>query len=295
MKNKIGIAVIAMITVTIFASSCKKVEEPAETEMNIITTTTVTEETTETTVETEPPRQPLVMLDRFTETVAKYPDVAGHITIPNTNVDYDFVQTADNDFYMYRDMDGNDDIHGTIFLDFRCNLNDYNDLQSSNIILHGHNMADLSMFGTLKKYKIKHNDTSGFDFYCKNPTFTFSNLYEEYTYKIFSVFVIEVKPYQTRDGVIFDYHNYVNFVGDFSFDKWIENINLRNEIITDIDVNEDDHFITLNTCSNEFSQSRFVIIARRVRDGESPEVDTSKARLNPDAKEPDWNYIYNAG
>lgn len=295
MKDKRKFVIIAILAFTIIAASCKKVEEPLETEINVITNTTTTETTTETSAETEPTSQPPVMLDRFTETVKKYPDVAGHITVPNTNVDYDFVQTVDNDFYMYRDIDGNDDIHGTIFLDYRCNLNDYNKSQSNNIILHGHNMADLSMFGSLKNYKIKHSNTAGFDFYCENPTFTFSNLYEEYTYKIFSIFVIEVEPYQTRDGIIFDYHNYIKFVGDYSFDKWIENINARNEIITDVDVNEDDHFLTLNTCSNEFTQSRFVIIARRVRDGESPEVDVSKAKLNPDAQEPDWNYIYGIG
>jgi hypothetical protein len=36
-----------------------------------------------------------------------------------------------------------------------------------------------------------------------------------------------------------------------------------------------------------------VVIGRRVRDGESPEVDTEKAAINPDAIEPDWDFIYN--
>ena len=50
--------------------------------------------------------------------------------------------------------------------------------------------------------------------------------------------------------------------------------------------------MTLYTCSNEFDNSRFVVIGRKVRDGESPEVDTSLAKLNPDVKEPDLNFIY---
>ncbi|MBQ3161507.1 MAG: class B sortase [Oscillospiraceae bacterium] len=292
-KMLLGLAALSTI---ISVTGCKKVDEPpAETTLPVITQMTTAAETTAVTTEStaaETVREPLVPLERFAETLEKYPEVAGHITVPGTNVDYDFVQTTDNEFYMYRDMDGNDDKRGTIFLDFRCKFNDYSDMQSDNIILHGHNMADLSMFGSLKNYKIKHSDTSNFSFYLDHPTFTVSNLYEEYTYKIIAVFVIEVEEWQTRDGVIFDYHNYVNFTKKRSFNDWIENVNKRSQIITGVDVNKDDKFITLNTCSNEFNNSRFVTIARRVRDGESAEVDTSKAMLNEDALEPDWSYIY---
>lgn len=49
-----------------------------------------------------------------------------------------------------------------------------------------------------------------------------------------------------------------------------------------------ENYADIHTLQN----SRFVTIARRVRDGESAEVDTSKAILNEDALEPDWSYIY---
>ena len=66
----------------------------------------------------------------------------------------------------------------------------------------------------------------------------------------------------------------------------------RSQIITDVDIKYGDEFITLSTCSNEFEPSRFVIMARKVREGEDPSVDVSKAYLNPNAKEPDWDVIY---
>ena len=142
-------------------------------------------------------------------------------------------------------------------------------------------------------YKITKQNTSNFSFYKEHPTFKFSTLYEEYEYKIIAMFVIEVNPEQTRDGQIFDYHNYIYFDDNvWKYDTFIENVMARTAVDTGVDVNENDKFVTLSTCSNEFEPSRFVVIGRRVRDGEDPTVDTSAAVLNEDAVEPDWSYIY---
>ncbi len=254
-------------------------------------TTTAPTETEPTVTETEPP-PPLVMLDSMKELAAQNPDTAGWLTVAGTNIDNVVVQTDNNDYYIDKDFNGNYNIAGQIFADYRCTVNDYDFNQTDNIIIYGHNQADMTMFGTLKKYKIKKDNTKNFDFYLQNPTFKFSNLYEEYTYKIIAMFVIEVEPYQTRDGVIFDYHNYINFGENKTFEKFRDNILARTAVNTGVDFNEEDKFMTLSTCSNEFEPSRFVVIGRRVRDGESPEVDTSKAEINEDMLEPDYSYIY---
>jgi len=255
------------------------------------TTATTPPETEQTTTETEPP--PLVMLDSMKSFTEQNPDTAGWLTVNNTYIDNVVVQTDNNDYYMNKDFYGNYNIAGQLFIDFRCIANDYDFNQSDNIIIYGHNQADLTMFGSLKQYKIKKDYTKNFDFYCQNPTFKFSNLYEEYTYKIIAMFVIEVEPYQTRDGVIFDYHNYIQFGSkERTFEEFKENILARTAVNTGVDFDENDKYMTLSTCSNEFEPSRFVVIGRRVRDGESPEVDTSKAEINTDMLEPDYNYIY---
>lgn len=260
------------------------------TEMSVISQTTVPPETETTVTETEPP--PLVVLENMEQLVEMNPDVAGWLTVANTNIDNVVLQTTDNDYYMDKDFNGNRNIAGQIFVDYRCNINDYNNKQSNNIVIYGHNQADGTMFGTLKKYKIKKQSTGNFSFYQQNPTFKFSNLYEEYTYKIIAIFVIEVEPRHTRDGVIFDYHNYIKFAGERNFDKFKENILKRTAVNTGVDFDENDKFMTLSTCSNEFEPSRLVVIGRRVRDGESPEVDTSKAEINEDMLEPDYAFIY---
>ncbi|MCM1329913.1 MAG: class B sortase [Ruminococcus sp.] len=262
------------------------------TEVSVIShTTTTAPETEETVTETEPP--PLVVLENMESLVEQNPNVAGWLTVANTNIDNVVLQTTDNNYYMDKDFYGNYNIAGQVFVDYRCNINDYNDRQSDNVVVYGHNQADGTMFGTLKKYKIKKQSTGNFSFYQQNPTFKFSNLYEEYTYKIIAIFVIEVLPEQTRDGVVFDYHNYVKFGGERNFDKFKENILARTAVNTGVDFDGNDKFMTLSTCSNEFTESRLVVIGRRVRDGESPEVDTSKAEINEDMLEPDYEYIYN--
>lgn len=257
-------------------------------------TTTVPVTETEATTSTTPEPEPLVILDSMKSFVEENPDTAGWITVGGTNIDNVVVHTDNNDYYLERDYYGNYSQPGTVFADYRCVVNDYDFNQSDNIVLYGHNQANGTMFGTLQRYKITKQNTSKFDFYLQHPTFTFSNLYEEYTYKIIALFVCEVDPKHTRDGVVFDYHNYIRFGSkEKTYEEFMQNVTERSQIITGVDVNENDQFLTLSTCSNEFEPSRFVVIGRKVRDGESPEVDTSVAKLNPDAKEPDWNYIYN--
>ncbi|MDE7278202.1 MAG: class B sortase, partial [Oscillospiraceae bacterium] len=259
--------------------------------ISVITqSTTPPPETEETATETEPP--PLVVLDSMSALLEQNPDTAGWLTVEGTQIDNVILQTDDNEYYLDKDFYGNRNIAGQIYIDYRCIANDYNKNQSDNLVIYGHNQADSTMFGTLKNYKIKKENTRNFDFYKEHPTFKFSNLYEEYTYKIVALFVIEVEPYQTRDGVIFDYHNYINFGKTRTFDDFKENILARTAVNTGVDFEEDDKFITLSTCSNEFEPSRFVVIGRRVRDGESPEVDVSKAEINEDMLEPDYSYIY---
>lgn len=275
-------------------------EQLAQEHTNVITqateaTTTVppTETQTEATT-TEPP--PLVTLASMESLLADNPDTAGWIKVDGTSINNVVVQTDNNSYYLDRNFNGNKSQPGTVFADYRCIVNDYDFKQSDNIILYGHNQADGTMFGTLNKYKIKHNNTKNFDFYCQHPTFEFSNLYEEYTYKIIATFIIEVEPYQTRDGIIFDYHNFIKFGSKKrTYDEFITNVMARTAVDTGVDVQEGDQFLTLSTCSNEFEPSRLVVIGRRVRDGESKEVDTTKAVLNEDAIEPDLNFIYGRG
>lgn len=76
------------------------------------------------------------------------PDYVFWLQILNTEIDYPVVY-RDNDYYLRRDFYGEKNKHGTIFLDVSCQLED------DFFLLHGHNMKDGTMFGSLRKYKDK--------------------------------------------------------------------------------------------------------------------------------------------
>lgn len=212
------------------------------------------------------------------------PDTVGYVQISGTEVDFPVVQTNNNEDYLKTAFDGSSNKAGTVFLDCRNTLT-YSE-RSDNLVLYGHNQKDRTMFGSLKDYK------KNLDFYKAHPTVTFNSNYTSDVYKIFAYFVTEVEPYQTSDGYVFDYHNYLDLSDKETYDRFISNIYERTQIITSVDVKQGDEFLTLSTCSNEFEPSRFVIFARKCRKDEDAAVDVSQAYINPDAKEPDWRVIF---
>ncbi len=211
-------------------------------------------------------------------------DTVGYICISGTEIDFPVVQASDNEKYLKTAFDGSSNKAGTVFLDYRNILTSSD--RSDNLVLYGHNQKDRTMFGSLKDYKKNINH------YRAHPTITFNSNYESDVYKIFAYFVTEVEPHQTSDGIVFDYHNYLDLSDKEVYNRFIDNIMLRSQIVTAVDVEYGDEFLTLSTCSNEFEPSRFVVFARKTRSGEDTAVDTSAAYLNPEAKEPDWNVIF---
>lgn len=78
----------------------------------------------------------------------KYPDVIAWIYCPGTPISYPVVRGTDNDYYLYRLPDGTVNKSGSIFMDCR-NMVDFTDPHT---LVYGHNMKDLSMFGSVNNY-----------------------------------------------------------------------------------------------------------------------------------------------
>ena len=74
-------------------------------------------------------------------------EYVGYINIPHTHISYPIVQTTDNDYYLHHLFDRTKNELGTIFLDYRCYLNDLN------LIIYGHNIGYTNvMFTDLRKF-----------------------------------------------------------------------------------------------------------------------------------------------
>lgn len=237
----------------------------------------------------EEERPPLVKSEAAEEMLAINPEYVGYIYIPDV-LGEPIVQ-RDNEYYLKHNFYDQVRSVGTIFADERNVVNDYSDKQSDNIILYGHNNRDGSMFGNLDYYKWD------LKYWLKNPFIYYDNYYENYTYVIVSSFVINTLP-EHDDGNVFDYINYINFKdsGIYTFENFKNEILERSQFITGIDFDENDKYLTLSTCAYEWDEARHVIVARRLRAGETTDsIDTTGFYVNENPKWPAIYYKYNGG
>lgn len=204
-----------------------------------------------------------------------YKELVGWIKIPNTDVHFPVMQSpaSDPEYYLYRNYKGEDIKYGSIFLDSNGSI------EGSNQILYGHSMLDGRMFYCLL-------DFADIEVYKKSPVIQYDTYEEAGKWKIVSVF--KANTYYSQG----DPFNYLQseFGSDEEKMNYIYNCMIRSVINTGVDVVDTDRFITLSTCSYEYEGFRTVVVARKVRDGESEKVDVAKAQSNKNPLYPDVWY-----
>ena len=101
---------------------------------------------TATQTESEPTEQPAAERN-IQALIAENADCIGWFSIDGTNISYPIMHTpSDPQKYLRRNFYAKYSQSGVPFLDGRCNL------QSTNLIIYGHNMKNGTMFSDLKKY-----------------------------------------------------------------------------------------------------------------------------------------------
>lgn len=276
-----------VMLVSTLMQSEEAVEEKKENQ-SIITTTVATTVDSEGNIVTIAPTEEEIAEHNFN--VAEHfksinEDYIGYLEVDGCDIYEPIMQGDDNDYYLDHNYYGGTNKAGTVFLDYRCTISE--EYTSPNIVFYGHNQEDGTMFGNLKEYK------KNVEFYQENPLVKFSPEFETGEYVIYGYFITHVKPEQDSKGEVFHYHDYIETLKDEEIFNWyINEVQERNQIVTPVDVQYGDQLMCLSTCSNEFSDSRFVVFARRLRDGESiDDFDFSEAYLNPYAKGVDWEAI----
>lgn len=260
-----GVLLVALIAMLIFVST-RGEEQPVETVPPTTApaaTQAPTEEPTEAPTETVPPETEPVMLPRMAELYEKNNDIAGWVRIDGTNIDYPFVFTPDDpNKYVYVNVDGKDDLAGSILMDQRCTV----EPESSNIILHGHNMKNGSMFNNIMKYASE-------KFWKEHPTIYYSNLYEEREYEIIAV--LRDRVYKKTEDV-FKFYYFTNPETEEEFNEGITYFKNNSLYDTGLTAEYGDRLLMLVTCAYHVNNGRFVVVAREITDhpSELPAVDS---------------------
>lgn len=155
-------------------------------------------------------------------------DTVGWIKVEGTKINYPFVKTDNNEYYLKHSFDKSSNKKGWVFLDFRNNI----DNLSKNTILYAHGLVNNQMFGSMRKV-IKpswYNNK-------KNHIIKVSTPNSNQLWQVFSVYTIEPESYYIT----------TNF-SDNDFSSFIDEIKKRSINNFGVEVTNSDKILTLSSC-----------------------------------------------
>ena len=196
------------------------------------------------------------LIENYQKLLTINSDTVGWLTVKGTKIDYPVVKTSDNSYYLKRNFNREKDYNGWVFMDYRNNAKSLD----SNTIIYAHNRYYSGvMFGTLNNVT-KNNWRNDPD----NLYITFNSMYEQMTWKVFSIYNIEV----TSDYL------YTNFNTNEEYQKFINLIKDRSNFKFDTEVTTQDKILTLSTCLD--NNRRLVVHAVLQKEAKNQEIEETK-------------------
>lgn len=169
-------------------------------------------------------------------------DIVGYISIPSTSIHTFFTQATNNIDYLDKDLRKKNSILGSIFLDYR---NTFHDKQ---INLYGHNgNIKNAPFYDLNQYK-------NLSFYQKHPYIFLTLGNQKRTYQIFSTIITTSTE-----------HMNLFFKEEKERQKHILFFTQNSLYDTNVQVNENDSILILQTCTYEIKNAFLLICAKRIK------------------------------
>ena len=175
-------------------------------------------------------------------------DVVGILEINNTDYVVPIMQGKDNEYYLNHTPDGKKNFMGSIYLDYRVDID-----SSKKLLIYGHNSSRVDMpFKILEEFYDK-------DYYDNHKYIEITTSTTKKKYEIFSVYV------ETSD---FTFMN-INFENDEEYLKHLQQLKDRSMYDTGVEVTSDDEVLILQTCSTHsdyrnYKKKYLLIILRRV-------------------------------
>lgn len=169
-------------------------------------------------------------------------DYAVWLYSADTSVDYPVVHGEDNIYYLDHLFNYTENACGTLFMDYR-NLPEFKD---KNTLIYGHHMRNHTMFYTLTEY-----DEQGY--------------FEAHPYLLMfsdkEICLLEVFAGYLTWG---DDHAYDIAVSDKKdFRDFVNKALEKSDFNAHMEILDEDHLITLSTCSIEIRNARYIVMTRR--------------------------------
>lgn len=190
-------------------------------------------------------------IEQITSLKEKYnnKDVVGTISIDNTDFNTVVMQGNDNSYYLNHLPDKTYNINGSIFLDYRVDID-----ESDKLLIFGHSSPSYFLpIMIIENYKDE-------DYYKEHKYIYLSSIKEVKKYEIFSVFV------ETLD---WSYMN-LNYASKDEYLKHLQNLKRKSFYDTGVEVNNNDKILIMQTCSNmkeysKYSKKYMLVIAKEVK------------------------------
>ncbi len=170
-------------------------------------------------------------------------DIIGWVKVDGTNVNYPFVQTSNNSYYLTHSIDKSYNTAGWVFLDYRNQLTN-----NTNTIIYAHGRVDKTMFGSLKNVLSKSFLKNKNNYVIKISTENENSLWQ-----IFSAYHIPT----TNDYLV------TEFSSDTKYQIFLDMIKERSSYDFDTSVKVSDKILTLSTCYNK--TDKMVVHAKLIK------------------------------
>ena len=168
-------------------------------------------------------------------------DIVAVLTIGET--EFTVVQSNDNAFYITHDINRNPSPHGWVFLDHQVDL----------LMGLDHNMVIYDPVGGIMREAVQ--DYAEYDFFLRFPTISFSTIYGDFEWEIFSYYV-------APSDFPFDVVNHPN---DDVWGDLIDQFTLASLYNTRLDVNMDDQVMTIVVPTGIDPELFYILQARMLR------------------------------
>lgn len=170
-------------------------------------------------------------------------DVVGWIKINGTNINYPFVQSKDNKYYLTHSFSKSYNNAGWVFLDYRNN-----NINNRNTIIYAHGRTDKTMFGTLRKVL-----NNGWINNTNNYVIKISTEKENSLWQIFSIYHIPT----TNDYL------QTEFKDEKEYQRFLNILKNRSNHNFNTSITSNDTILTLSTCYND--SEKMVVHAKLIK------------------------------